>query len=110
MTKDAEIRRVIIEITNKIREQYHPQKIILFGSCAHGEPTRDSDIDLLIIKDTTERPIDRRVTVARIVSDPARLIPFEPIVLTPDEVHERLYIGDQFIQGILEKGEILYAA
>jgi hypothetical protein len=50
------------------------------------------------------------VAVAKIVSDPKRLVPFEPIVLTPKEIDERLKIGDQFIKEILQKGEILYAA
>jgi len=105
-----EVRRIIFEIVEKIRREYQPEKIILFGSYAYGTPDRDSDIDLLIIKDTQERPIDRRVTVRRMVSDPKRFIPFEPIVLTPDEIQVRLEIGDQFLREIIEKGEVLYAA
>lgn len=110
MTNDKKARGTILEIVEKIKKEYQPNRIILFGSYAYGTPDRDSDIDLLIIKDTQERPIDRRVTVARIVSDPKRLIPLEPIVLTPKELDERLKIGDQFIKEILQKGEPLYAA
>ena len=44
------------------------------------------------------------------MSDPKRSIPFEPIVLTPDELKERLAIGDQFLEEIIKKGEVLYAA
>ncbi|MEW6232661.1 MAG: nucleotidyltransferase domain-containing protein [Chloroflexota bacterium] len=110
MTTDREVRKTILEIVEKIRREYQPDRIILFGSFASGMPDRDSDIDLLIIKDTQDRPIDRRVAVARMVSDPKRLIPFEPIVLTPKEVKERLETGDQFLKGILQKGEVLYAA
>lgn len=110
MTADKEVRKTILEIVEKIVKEYLPEKIILFGSYAYGTPDRDSDIDLLIIKDTHERPIDRRVTVTRIVSDPKRLIPFEPIVLTPGELNERLKAGDQFIKDILQRGEFLYAA
>ncbi len=110
MTSDQKARKTILKIVEKIKKEYKPRKIILFGSYAYGTPNRDSDIDLLIVKDTRERPIDRRVAVARIVSDSKRLIPFEPIVLTPKEVNERLKIGDQFIKEILQKGEVLYAA
>jgi len=110
MNADAKVRETILEIIGKIKQQYQPSKIVLFGSYAYGQPDRDSDIDLLIIKDTSERPIDRRVTVARIVSDPKRLIPFEPIVLTPEEVRERIEVGDQFLKEILDKGEVLYEA
>ena len=110
MNTNAEIKNMILEIVGRIKEEYQPSKIILFGSYAYGQPDRDSDIDLLIIKDTLERPIDRRVAVTRIASDPRRLIPLEVIVLTPDELHERLEIGDQFLRGILGKGEVLHEA
>lgn len=110
MTTDTKVRDIILRIVDKIKKDYGPDKIILFGSYAYGVPDKDSDIDLLIIKDTQDRPIDRRVAVARIVSDPKRLIPFQPIVLTPVEVQERLEVGDQFVREILEKGEVLYAA
>lgn len=43
------------------------------------------------------------------VSDPRRIIPFAPLVLTPREVEERLVLGDQFIEEIMTKGEVLYA-
>lgn len=110
MTTNKEVRKTILEIVEKIKRGYQPDRIILFGSYAYGTPDRDSDIDLLIIKGTQERPIDRRVAVARIVSDPRRLIPVEPIVLTPEELNERLKIGDQFVKEILKKGRVLYAA
>jgi predicted nucleotidyltransferase len=110
MTANEEAKKIIIEIVEKIKREYRPEKIILFGSYAYGAPDTDSDIDLLIVKETRERPIDRRVAVRRIVSDPQRLIPFESIVLTPAELQQRLRIGDQFLRKIVGKGEVLYAA
>ena len=98
------------KIVRQVVKAYQPQKIILFGSYAYGRPDADSDLDLLIVKKTSERFIDRLNNVRKIVSDPKRSIPFEPIVLTPDELEERLAIGDQFIKEIIAKGEILYAA
>ncbi len=110
MTGPQAVRQLILQIVEKIRREYRPSKIILFGSYAYGVPRPDSDIDLLIIKDTPERPIDRRVAVRRIVSDPKRLVPFEPVVLTPAEVEQRLKMGDQFLREIMERGEVLHAA
>ncbi|MEW6323926.1 MAG: nucleotidyltransferase domain-containing protein [Nitrospirota bacterium] len=110
MVVDQQSERAIRIIVEKLKKDYKPSKIILFGSYAYGQPDRDSDIDMCIIKETRERPIDRRVAVARIVSDPSRLIPFEPLVLSPQEVSERLRAGDQFLQEILERGEVLYEA
>jgi predicted nucleotidyltransferase len=110
MNAATETRDMILEIVSKIKKEYQPNKVILFGSYAYGQPDRDSDIDLLIIKDTPERPIDRQVAVTRIASDSKRLIPLEVIVLTPEEVRERLRIGDQFLREILSKGEVLHEA
>lgn len=98
------------KIIKQLVDSYRPEKILLFGSYAYGEPHADSDLDILIIKRTSDRFIDRLINVRRIVSDPERSIPFDPIVLTPDEVAERLAIGDQFIEEIVKKGEVLYAA
>ena len=108
MNKVIKNRRLIMEILDKIVTKYQPEKIILFGSYAYGKPDDDSDIDFLIIKNTDERPIDRRVRIRRIVSDSTRRTPFGPIVLTSVELQKRIEIGDQFIAEILTKGEVLY--
>ena len=108
MNTNVKVRETIIKVVEKLKREYRPSKIILFGSYAYGQPDGDSDIDLLIIKETKDRPIDRRVAVSRIASDPKRFIPLEVIVLTPGEVRERLEIKDQFLKEILDKGEVLY--
>jgi predicted nucleotidyltransferase len=110
MADSKEPRALIQGILKKLLKGYAPQKVVLFGSYASGKPRLDSDIDLLIIKETKERFIDRWVTVRRILSDPKRTVPLETIVLTPQEVSERLAIGDQFLAEIMEKGKVLYAA
>ncbi|MBI2153138.1 MAG: nucleotidyltransferase domain-containing protein [Candidatus Rokubacteria bacterium] len=102
-------RHEIEDIVKRIAEGYQPLKVILFGSYAYGEPTPDSDIDLLIVKDTSERFIDRWVAVRELIADPARRIPVEPIVVTPDELQRRLAGGDQFFQEIIARGKLLYA-
>ena len=104
------VKTELDKIVRQVVETYRPEKIILFGSYAYGQPSADSDLDMLIIKKTSERFIDRWINVRQIVSDPKRSIPFEPIVLTPNELEERLAIGDQFIEEIVTKGQVLYAA
>jgi len=67
MTDSQDMKVVIRSILQKLIAEYAPQKVVLFGSYAYGVPGRDSDIDLLIIKETSERFIDRWATVQRIL-------------------------------------------
>ena len=97
-----------MEVVGKLRSEYEPLKIILFGSFAYGNPTKDSDIDLLILKNTDKRRADRFVEVKRIIYNPDLKIPIFPLVYTPEELEEWLKIGDDFVKEILRKGIVLY--
>ena len=110
MNATPETEAIIREMVDKIVAGYAPERVILFGSYAWGAPHADSDVDLFIVKDTDERFIKRGVAVRRMLSDMKRRLPMDVIVLTPQEVHERLAIGDQFIGQIIHDGEVLYAA
>jgi predicted nucleotidyltransferase len=68
--RHAQIDQLISRIVRTIGREYKPQKIILFGSYAYGRANPDSDIDLLIIKDTDVRVVDRFVEVKRLIYDP----------------------------------------
>lgn len=105
----VEVNSIIKKIIYTLIEKYHPVKIILFGSYAYGVPDEDSDFDLLIIKNTDKkRRVDRFVEVKRLIFNPEIKIPISPIVLTNDEVNERLKMGDDFLEEILTKGKVLY--
>jgi len=104
------IEEIIRDILNKLIQGYAPQKVILFGSYAGGQHRAESDIDLLIIKKTTENFIERWAGVRRIISDPRRTVAIETFVMTPEEIQGRIDGGDQFIAGIIREGKILYAA
>ena len=93
----------------KIKKEYQPEKIILFGSYAYGEPSPDSDLDLFIIKQTDKERRERFVEVKRLVYDPKRKVAVSPLVYTPKEVKDMLSLGDDFVNEILEKGVVLYA-
>jgi predicted nucleotidyltransferase len=56
MTNDTRVRKIIIEIVERIIKEYKPKKVILFGSYAYGEPTEDSDIDVLIVTERNLSP------------------------------------------------------
>ena len=109
-TSLAGTSNAVQDIVEKLVEQYAPQQVILFGSRARGEADPTSDIDLLIIKETTDRFINRWTTVRAILSDPTRTVGLETLVLTPEEVSQRLAVGDQFVAEIMQTGEVMYAA
>jgi predicted nucleotidyltransferase len=102
-------RQAIRRIGETLKERYRPEKIILFGSWAGGRPGRSSDIDLLIVKRTTQSFHRRLAAVRQLVSPYRRGIPFDPIVVTPQELSQRLAHGDQFLATILQSGKVLYA-
>ncbi|MGB9723481.1 MAG: nucleotidyltransferase domain-containing protein [Chloroflexia bacterium] len=99
---------ILQEIVRRLVAGYAPQKVILFGSYAYGEPDAGSDIDLLIIKDTPQRPLERWMEVKRLLRDLSCRVAISPLVYTPQEIERRLAIGDFFLREILEKGEVLH--
>ena len=105
---EGKIEEILKEIVEKLKVEYRPIKIILYGSYARGNPKDDSDIDLLILKDTNERRVDRFVQVKRIIYNPDRKIPISPLIYSPAELNERLRMEDDFIKEILNTGIILY--
>lgn len=99
-----EIKRVVAIL----QEQYKPDKIILFGSCSRDDFSEDSDIDLLIVKETSERPVDRLREVYALVYSPDHYLALDPLVYTPGELAQRLASGDFFVQEIMHEGKVLY--
>lgn len=91
-------------ISERLKEKYNAEDVILFGSHAKGDATIDSDIDIFVIAPTQERFFDRMATVRRLTRDLCYKIPLEPIVLTREEMDKRLQMGDQFVKQIIEDG------
>ncbi len=108
MSNRAAVNALINDLVERLILVYDPEKILLYGSYAYGQPDEGSDVDLLIVKRTRERPIDRRIAVRRIVSDLRRKTPFSALVVTPEELSQRISIGDDFLKEITVKGKILY--
>ena len=85
------------------------RRIVLFGSYASGKPTRDSDLDFLVVMPTRKRWSDRVRSLQALF--PERPIPIDFVVRTPEEIRERLtsYFCP-FTREILQKGKVLYEA
>ncbi|MBI3600315.1 MAG: nucleotidyltransferase domain-containing protein [Nitrospinae bacterium] len=101
ITKDR-----IDEIVKRIVENYHPEKIILFGSYAYGTPSEDSDLDLLIIKDSNLPRYKRGREVRRYLR--GLKLAIDLVVYTKEEIQKWSDVRTAFITTAVERGKILY--
>lgn len=93
-------------IVQRIVAQFHPHRIWLFGSYAYGHPTIDSDLDLLVVMNSEESIVARMRRVSAVAEVP--FLPMDVLVRTPDEMAERLAMGDPLILEVINRGVILY--
>jgi predicted nucleotidyltransferase len=98
--------RAIHAVVEQIAEKFQPEKIILFGSYAHGQPRPESDVDLLVVMDTPLRNREQAAQIARAIDYHFGL---DLLVRRPQQLAERLALGDFFLQEVIEKGKVLYA-
>ena len=98
----------ISEIVKRIVENYHPDKIILFGSYAYGKPTKDSDVDLLIVKDDDLPKIERNRKVRKYLK--GLMIPVDVIVKTNAEFNKWKNIIGTIVYPAAKYGKVIYDA
>ncbi len=106
MVKDIKIENVIFNIVEKIKDNYMPEKIVLFGSHAKGNPNPNSDIDLLIVKDSDFRRDERDIEIRDLLREVK--FPMDIFVYTPEEVNQFRSLKGSFINNIFKDGEVLY--
>lgn len=100
------VSRALPAAVERIVHELHPHKVVLFGSYAYGAPTPDSDVDLLVIMDTTAPATQRYLAVSRLLRP--RPFPVDILVKTPQEIDQALAQGDFFLREILSQGKVLY--
>ncbi|HYE33028.1 MAG TPA: nucleotidyltransferase domain-containing protein [Methylomirabilota bacterium] len=91
-------------------QKIHPEKIILFGSQAYGDPTANSDVDLLVVradKSGKESNLEIREAFWSVDAPPTS---FTLLSRTPQEVANQIAAGSPIYKDILAKGLLLYAA
>src|SRR5438046_2497295 len=96
--------RVIRRYARAIADEFHPDKIILFGSYAYGTPNEDSDVDLLVVMPA----YNQHSQSVRIQWRLAAPFPLDLLVRTPKEVKWRLEEGNSFLTTIFSQGKVLY--
>ena len=99
-------RNAIQTTCDDIAREFHPQRIILFGSYAYGTPTEDSDADLLVVMDIPEE--NTRAQAVAIRQRIPRRYRMDLIVRTPAELEFRVAHNDWFLREVLGRGKVLY--
>ena len=97
---------LLADIARRIVAEFHPYRIILFGSYAYGTPHAESDLDLLVIMEKPEgagRVMPEINAAARVPN-----LEMDILVYSSAELETRLAMNDFFIVKIMECGRTLY--
>ena len=93
-------------IVERIVNGYNPDKIILFGSYASQHATEDSDLDILVIKQSVKPRHKRANDIWPYLY--GTMVPIDLIVYSPEEVELEEKKANSFISNVLKTGSVLY--
>ena len=100
---DPELLRKVVR---RIVEAIHPEKIFLFGSHARDEARPTSDLDILVVAESTEPRHSRSAALYGLLSD--ILVPMDILVYSPREVEEWSEVPQAFVTTAIREGRALY--
>ena len=106
MNDKREMAQIIESVVQKIVAGYAPEKVILFGSYAHGEADEDSDLDLLVVMDTELPPLEQYVRIRRVINH--QDLPVDIFVITPEEFEETKDVIGGIAYAPAKYGRVLY--
>ena len=95
------------EIVQRLVEEFHPERIILFGSHAWGTPSPDSDVDLLVVVSASQLPPAQRAMRAHRALRGLG-IPKDVLVRTREEIERYRLVPASLEAEIFERGRPLY--
>jgi predicted nucleotidyltransferase len=98
--------KLMDEIVRRIVEVIQPEKVILFGSQARDEARPESDIDLLVIAESTRPRYRRSAPLYGALSD--ILVPMDILVYSPEEVKEWSEVRQAFVTTAIREGKVIY--
>ncbi|MBI5095839.1 MAG: nucleotidyltransferase domain-containing protein [Candidatus Hydrogenedentes bacterium] len=95
----------IRELSDRIAREFHPERIILFGSHAYGTPGVDADVDLLVLMPFQGKSFGKSLEILNRV-DPQ--FPTDILARRPSDTMRRYELGDPLIREALDHGKVLY--
>lgn len=106
MSSNVTVRNeAIVALADGIARQFHPERIVLFGSYAYGEPNPESDVDLLVVLPFEGSPFKKAVEILNQLDPPFSV---DLIVQTPERLRQRIEWNDFFLKEVIERGKVLY--
>jgi len=101
----------IMEVVSLVAEVTDPDRIILFGSYAYGDPDEKSDLDLIVIKNGRDFSIDDEAKIATDVfykrRQPGIRTRYDAFYRTDAQIQKSAEKGGAFVNA-LRKGKVVY--
>ncbi|MEK6284633.1 MAG: nucleotidyltransferase domain-containing protein [Acidobacteriota bacterium] len=94
------------EIVDRLVKAIDPDRIVLFGSRARGGERGDSDIDLLVVKDSDDPPHRRLIPAYRALTGIG--VPKDILWRTPSEIRDWAGVQNYIATRALREGRVLY--
>jgi len=102
----APIQKILEETVRRITEHFRPEKVILFGSYARGLPTKDSDLDILIVMHVEGSCRQKANEIDILLAD--RVVPMDLIVVTPQQFDRQKDMIGTIVREAVMEGRVLY--
>ncbi len=105
--------QIIYQIVSKLKEM-NPDKVILLGSYAWGEPHENSDLDIIVVTNEDIMPknynekMEIYLKVSKLLSEFKKQAPIDLVVHTRTMHNKFLKLGSAFSKEISKRGKILY--
>ena len=101
-------KKEIEKIINSIKNEYEPDKIILFGSYSTDLANKHSDLDLLIIKDSEKSRIERGLEIKKLLRKYKMCFAIDLLIYTPEVVEQENFGKNSFFNIVFEEGKVVY--
>lgn len=101
------IEKTIDQMVRRIAEEFHPDRVILFGSHARGSADSDSDVDLLVVMPVSESKRSSQLEIRRALREIR--MPVDIIVTTPEDFEWRHKVAGTIEYPAVKEGKLVYA-